>query len=75
MTYLLTAKKGNDKKQIIASDDTALNIIRRFMLNAQSMEETSASLKAMAFIGSISKGHAKAIENTKTGAVLVVQIH
>jgi hypothetical protein len=76
MQYLLTAKKTIDGKpelQRIVDNQAALNIVRRSMLSIQSMDETSADVKAISFMASVKPTGAKVLENTQNGRVLVVQ--
>ncbi len=78
MQYLLTAKNNliaSASRQYTADEKEALNIVRKFMLSIQSMEETSADLKAISFMASVEPNSARAIENQRTKMVLIVQQH
>ncbi len=76
MQYLLTVKKtinGTPELQRIVDNQAALNIVRRSMLSIQSMDETSADLKAINFMASVKPTGSKVLENKQNGRVLVVQ--
>ncbi len=78
MQYLLTAKNNliaSASRQYSADEKETLNIVRKFMLSIQSMDETSADLKAIAFMASVEPNGARAIENQRTKMVLIVQQH
>jgi len=78
MNYLLSFKMNKNAVptlQNIEDEHGALNFVRNAMLAMESMEETSADLKAMAFMKEVTPGHAKMMEHPVTGRVLVVQAH
>lgn len=79
MKYLLTAISAGDtetiKKQIILDEQATLNMVRKFILHCASMDETSADLRAIAFMNDIKPGKACAIEHPNGVRMLKVQIH
>ena len=76
--YLLSIKKsltGKPIKQRIEDETTTLNLVRRAMLGIQSMEETSADLRAIDLMNKVKPGKAQVIENRANGHCLVIQCH
>jgi len=77
MNYLLSFKMNKDAVPTLqnALDETgALNFVRKAMMVMESMEETTADLKAIAFMKNITPGKAKVMEHPTSGCVLVVQV-
>jgi len=77
MNYLISMKKSLDDKplaQKTMNEHETLNFIRRAMLGIQSMDETSADIRAISFMDKVKPGKAQIIENHKNGHCAVVQI-
>ncbi len=77
MDFLISLKHGFDGKpykQVIADEHVCLNGVRKTMLGLESMEETTADIKAINFLERVKAGNPQAIENRKTGGVMVVQV-
>ncbi len=78
MNYLLSFKPNKDAKpshQMVEDEEYTLNLVRFVILQLQSMEETSADLKAIKFMQEVTKGNAKVLEGSANSRVLVVQVH
>ena len=74
--FLISIKPSRDAKpraQGVHNEEDTLNFVRKVMLNIQSMEETSADLKAMQLIEEVKAGQAKGIEGA-AGRVVVIQL-
>jgi len=73
---LITAKERNG--EIIAQRSVtmhkALNLVRKSILMAQSMDETSADLLAINFMNKVNNNIPQAIENIKNGRTLTYQL-
>lgn len=73
--YMITAKKGDKViKQVNINYNDLLNLVRKILINVQSMEESSADLQAMKIVDSVKKGKAKSMENSKSGYTMVIQL-
>ncbi len=70
MKYLLTAKRGGERKQIILHDDKeALNMLRLAILVLQPMEETSADLMAISLLERVPRSP-QALENSESQVII-----
>jgi len=78
MNYLHSFKTNKDatpSHQWIKNEWDTLNLVRKAILKLQSMEETSADLRAIDFMNNVTPGHAMTIENPLNGHVVVIQVH
>lgn len=78
MNYLISVKTSLNTQpmnQQVVSEVEALNIVRGAMIRIQPMEETSADLKAMNFLRNVTLDKPMALENKRTGKVMVLQVH
>ncbi len=69
-----TASVNGKKIQKTMDSDSALNLVRKCILMLQPMDETSADLMAIKFMGEVNAGTPKVIENTQTKHSIVFQI-
>lgn len=80
--YLITARgpnpdTGDDevRLQAVWSELRVINLVRKMILAVQSMDETSADLRAIDFMNHVKPGTAQGLKNPKNGMTLVVQVH
>lgn len=77
MNYLISfklTKEATPSHQDVRDEQATLNLVRKAILELQSMDETSADLRAINFMNKITPGHAQVIENPRNGRMLVIQV-